>query len=81
MKTASDLKVGEVIPPPVHEQKWLKNPLTVIEVTDGYTDKKGKWMYVRCSYQSPYRPGPEGQSEMKIRVRPETKIKILQEVA
>lgn len=78
MKTAKELKVGEVIPPPAHERGWLKNPLTVLEVLDGYTDKNGKWLYVRCSFKSPYGPN---YSEMKIRVRPDTQIKILQEVA
>ena len=77
-KTALELVAGEMIPPPAHEQKWLKNPLTVLEVLDGYTDKNGKWMYVRCSFQSPY---GNNYSEMKIRVRPSTQIKILQKVA
>jgi hypothetical protein len=81
MKTAKELKAGNVIPPPAHERKWLKNPLTVLEVSDGHTDKSGQWLYVKCSFQSPYRPGPEGQSTMKINVRPDTQIKILQEVA
>jgi hypothetical protein len=76
MKSAKDLRAGDIIPPPVHERKWLKNPLTVLELLDGYTDKIGKWLYVRCSFKSPY---GSNYSEMKIRLRPETQIKILQE--
>lgn len=78
MKTAKELQIGDIIPAPAHERKWLKNPLTVLGVEDGYTDKNGKWLRVRCSFQSPYRPA---LAEMKIRLRPETLIKVIQEVA
>ncbi len=76
-KAAKDLQFGDVIPPPSHERKWLKNPLHVLGVSPGLIDKRGAWVRVNAMFHSPY------SEEQAIRpmcclMRPETLVTVLQ---
>lgn len=58
-KLAKDLVPGDVIPPPRHERGWMwkdgvKRMLTVVEVAEGGSDKRGPWTEVKATYGSPY---------------------------
>jgi hypothetical protein len=47
---AKDLTPGLKIPAPQRERKWLKTPLTVLSVSEGYIDAKGPWLNIVCSF-------------------------------
>ena len=69
---AQNLQVGDKIPAPAYERKWLKSSLTVVSVEDGRVDKGGLWLKVRATFESPYEAGAIRQDV--FRYRPTTLI-------
>ncbi len=74
LKCAKDLVSGDAILPPKHEQKWLKNKVTVISIREGRADKRGDWVVVTGDYESPSQPGKINRFSFRMRPMTETLV-------
>lgn len=81
---AEDLKPGMVILPPAREiSLWIKRHLaekglpeesmylTIVSVREGYADKKGRWILVKCDHTDEWNAGRMGYTTT-FKARPET---------
>lgn len=81
---AEELKPGMVILPPAAEQKWMRRHcqekgfsdsamnLIVLEVGEGWKDKGGRWIQVKCHQTEEWKEGREQRWHFTFKARPDT---------